>query len=243
LHGGSAHAHWFDAVLPAFAGRFHVVSVDQRGHGQSAWAVPPAYGTEDFAADLLALTERLGWDRVAFVGHSMGGHTAMSFAAWHPERVRALVIVDARPATSPAGLARMRERGHRPLRRHPTVEAAVAAFRLRPEGTIAERTLLAHIARQGIVEHDGGWLYRFDPACNASRNPVDATPLLRRITAPTLIVRGEHSTILSRETAGRMRDAIPNASLAEISGAYHHLVLDAPDAFTRALGQFLAALA
>jgi pimeloyl-ACP methyl ester carboxylesterase len=48
LHGGAAHAHWFDAVIPAFVDRFHVVSLDQRGHGESAWAEPPAYGTEDF---------------------------------------------------------------------------------------------------------------------------------------------------------------------------------------------------
>ena len=43
LHGGAAHAHWFDAVLPALIERFHVVALDQRGHGESTWAAPPAY--------------------------------------------------------------------------------------------------------------------------------------------------------------------------------------------------------
>src|SRR5262249_36240579 len=38
LHGGSAHAHWFDAVGPALADRYHVLSLDQRGHGESDWA-------------------------------------------------------------------------------------------------------------------------------------------------------------------------------------------------------------
>ena len=61
LHGGAAHAHWFDAVTPAFADRFHVISLDQRGHGESAWADPPAYGTEDFTADLAGLMDVLGW--------------------------------------------------------------------------------------------------------------------------------------------------------------------------------------
>src|SRR5215475_4859685 len=76
LHGGSAHAHWFDGVAAAFADRFHVVSLDQRGHGESDWASPPAYATEDFAADLVALADTLNWGRFAVVGHSMGGHNA-----------------------------------------------------------------------------------------------------------------------------------------------------------------------
>ncbi|MGH7277765.1 MAG: alpha/beta fold hydrolase, partial [Candidatus Rokuibacteriota bacterium] len=132
LHGGAAHAHWFDAVTPAFTDRFHVVSLDQRGHGESDWSDPPAYGTEDFAADLLGVLDALGWARATIVGHSMGGHNAMSFAAWHPERVRALVIVDARPAILDERLSLMRQRGSRPLRAHPSIEAALAAFRLLP---------------------------------------------------------------------------------------------------------------
>jgi len=60
LHGGSAHAHWFDLVAPAFAERFHVVSLDQRGHGESQWAEPPAYATEDFAGDLVGVMGALG---------------------------------------------------------------------------------------------------------------------------------------------------------------------------------------
>jgi len=90
LHGGSAHSHWFDGVAPAFADRYHVISLDQRGHGESDWPPTPAYATENFAADLLGLLDALGWARVTLVGHSMGGHNSMSFSAWHPERVQAL---------------------------------------------------------------------------------------------------------------------------------------------------------
>ena len=111
LHGGAAHAHWFDAVVPALADRYHVVSLDQRGHGESAWALPPAYATEDFAADLLGMMDGLGWTRMTLVGHSMGGHNAMAFAAWYPERVSALVVVDSRPALPEDRVERMRARG------------------------------------------------------------------------------------------------------------------------------------
>jgi pimeloyl-ACP methyl ester carboxylesterase len=242
LHGGAAHAHWFDAVAPPFVDRFHTISLDQRGHGLSTWATPPAYATQDFAADLVAVMDALGWHHMVVIGHSMGGHNAMSFAAWHPERVRGLVIVDSRPALPADRLARLRRRGERPMFRHPTADTAVARFRLLPPETAAEPELLAHLARQGIVERDGGWSFRFDPACNASRQPVDAWQLLPGILAPTLIVRGELSPILPPEMAERLRSAIPQASLVEIPGAYHHLVLDQPKAFVGVLEEFLGAL-
>ena len=61
--------------------------------------------------------------------------------------------------------------------------------------------------------------------------PVDGWPLLPRIAAPTLVVRGERSPILPRPMAERLRAELPDARLVEIRDAYHHLVLDRPDAF------------
>jgi esterase len=242
LHGGSAHAHWFDLVAPAFADRFHVISLDQRGHGESQWADPPAYATENFAADLLGFIDALDLARVALVGHSMGGHNAMSFAAWHPDRVSALVIVDSRPTIPTDRLDRLRRRGERTLRPYPTREAAAQSFRLVPRETNADPALLAHIGAAGVVERNGAWVYRFDPASNAERRPVDAWTLLDRITAPTLIARGELSPVLPRDMADKLRAAIRGASLVEIPASYHHLVLDNPAGFVHELDRFVTSL-
>jgi pimeloyl-ACP methyl ester carboxylesterase len=242
LHGGAAHAHWFDAVTPAFVDRFRVLSLDQRGHGESQWAEPPAYGTEDFVADLLALMDTMGWARMTLVGHSMGGHNAMTFAAWHPERVAALVIVDSRPVIPAERLDFMHSRGRRIPRVHASEDAAVAAFRLLPRETVADRGLLAHMARAGLARRDGGWGWRFDPATHGARQPVDAWPLLGKIDAPTLVMRGGRSPVLPVEMAERLRAAIPNAALVTVADAYHHITLDNPAGFTTALADFLAAL-
>jgi pimeloyl-ACP methyl ester carboxylesterase len=239
LHGGSAHAHWFDHVTPALAGRFHMVALDQRGHGESEWARPPAYATESFASDLLGVFDAFGWRRAALVGHSMGGHNAMSFSAWHPDRVSALVIVDSRPSIPVDRLDRLRTRGMVTLRPYPTQEAAAASFRLLPRETVADPALLAHLGRSGVVERDGHWVYRFDPASNGQRQPVDAWTLVDRIAAPTLVVRGELSPNFTREMADKLRAAIPGAQYVEIPGAYHHLVLDNPQAFVQAVDAFL----
>jgi pimeloyl-ACP methyl ester carboxylesterase len=242
LHGGAAHAHWFDAVTPAFSDRFHVVSLDQRGHGESAWAEPPAYGTEDFTGDLVGLMDVLGWARMIVVGHSMGGHNAMTFAAWHPERVAALVIVDSRPAIPAERLTVMHARGRRIPRVHPSEDVAVQSFRLLPRETVADRALLAHVARAGLMRRDGGWAWRFDPTTHGARQPVDAWPLLPRITAPTLITRAALSPVLTQDMAERLRASVPRASLVTIPGAYHHLTLDRPAEFSAALSTFLSTL-
>lgn len=243
LHGGSAHAHWFDAVAPAFADRYEVIALDQRGHGESDWPRPSAngtaYATESFASDLLGVMDALGWKDMTLCGHSMGGHNAMAFAAWHPDRIRALVVVDSRPVLPPDRLDGMHRRGHRGPRRHDTLEAALMSFRLFPPQTTADPALLRHLAHNGIIEREGRFLYRFDPAANGQRRPVDAWSLIHRITAPALIIRGEHSPVLPRPTAQELVGRIARARLEEIAGAYHHLVLDQPAAFTAALDRFL----
>jgi pimeloyl-ACP methyl ester carboxylesterase len=242
LHGGAAHAHWFDAVAGPFADRYHVVALDQRGHGQSDWPPTGRYATEDFAGDLSGLMDALAWREMVVVGHSMGGHNAMSFAAWYPERVRGLVIVDARPSIPDDRLVLLHRRGQRALRHHASLEAAVKAFRLLPRETVADPELLEHMAREGVVEREGGWVYRFDPNANAARQPVDAWTLVDRIEAPTLIARAALSPVLPAEHAARLHGLIRGSELVEIPQAYHHVTLDQPAAFVEALERFLARL-
>jgi pimeloyl-ACP methyl ester carboxylesterase len=99
------------------------------------------------------------------------------------------------------------------------------------------------MAREGVVERDGGWVYRFDPTANAARKPVDAWTLLHRIEAPTLIARAALSPVLTLAQAERLRRSIRRAVLVEIPGAYHHLTLDQPSAFAEALERFVTGIA
>src|SRR5262245_65324799 len=79
LHGGAQTAHSFDEVAPGLARTHHVVSLDQRGHGDTDWA--PRYRREDFAGDIDAVLDRLGWDSASVVAMSLGGLNAMAYAA------------------------------------------------------------------------------------------------------------------------------------------------------------------
>ena len=94
--------------------------------------------------------DALGWARMVVVGHSMGGHNAMTFAAWYPERVAALVIIDSRPAIPAERSTVMHARGRRLPRLHPSEEAAVQSFRLLPRETVADRACW-------LTSHAPGW--------------------------------------------------------------------------------------
>jgi pimeloyl-ACP methyl ester carboxylesterase len=244
LHGAAAHAHWWDAVAPLLRGRLRVLALDWRGHGRSAWPRPASYRTADFAGDLRQIVERLtgaSVDRMPVVaGHSMGGHVALAFAAWHPAHLAGLIVLDSRPRPSAKRLGLDRARPLRSPVLFPTLAAALERFRLRPPETIAPPALIRAVARHGVRRlGPGQWAYRFDPAYERAREPVDAEPLLPQITAPTLIVRGEHSAILPRDWAVAVSRAIPRAWLAEIPGAHHHVTLDAPPLVARTILRWL----
>jgi pimeloyl-ACP methyl ester carboxylesterase len=93
LHGMACVKEHMGALVDAFAPRHRCVAFDLRGHGSST--VPEgAYATADFMADIAAVIDELDLDRPVLVGHSFGGSVSLAFAAAHPDRVRALVLLD-----------------------------------------------------------------------------------------------------------------------------------------------------
>ncbi|MEU5470757.1 alpha/beta fold hydrolase [Streptomyces lydicus] len=99
VHGWFADRSAFDPVLPDLdRDAFAYALVDLRGYGEAKDA-PGAYTTAEGADDVLALADRLGWDRFSVVGHSMGGSVAQRVLAAAPHRVRRLVGVSPVPAS------------------------------------------------------------------------------------------------------------------------------------------------
>ena len=92
LHATGFHARCWDGVIRTLGDGFHVVCPDLRGHGRSTKRGP--YEWDEFGADAGAFVDALGLDRVIGVGHSMGGHAIVQAAAMHPQRFRALLLVD-----------------------------------------------------------------------------------------------------------------------------------------------------
>ncbi|MGN6868801.1 MAG: alpha/beta fold hydrolase [Solirubrobacteraceae bacterium] len=93
VHGITANSHAWLAVDRALDGRAALLAVDLRGRGASS-GLPGPYGMAAYAADLLAVLDACGLERAVLVGHSLGAYAVARFAADHPERVRAAVLVD-----------------------------------------------------------------------------------------------------------------------------------------------------
>ncbi|WP_406151594.1 alpha/beta fold hydrolase [Streptomyces sp. NBC_01012] len=99
VHGWFADRSAYDPVLPDLdAGSFQYAVVDLRGYGEARHA-DGAYTTAEGAADVLALADRLGWERFSLVGHSMGGSVIQRTLAAAPHRVRRIVGVSPVPAS------------------------------------------------------------------------------------------------------------------------------------------------
>src|SRR5256885_3429188 len=105
MHGIGNYGRYWDLFADAIGGRLRLVAPDARGHGESGRPAS-GYAPDDFASDALAVLDRVGIERAVVVGHSMGGLHSINLAARHPERVQALVIVDASPDPLPEGAER-----------------------------------------------------------------------------------------------------------------------------------------
>ena len=240
VHGGAAHAHWFDFVASGFCADHHVLSLDQRGHGDSAWAEPPNYAYERFAADLHEVVEKLDLNDFVLIGHSMGGTIALTYAAAYPGRVSRLVIVDTTLQMTAERVATLREVGARQGSTSATQEEFVKRFRLRPAGTTAAPEILRHLAGNSGRQHaDGNWRHKFDRNVYATRETVDGLRCWNRISIPALLVKGELSERITPEVFAGVKARCPQIELAEVPASNHHVTLDNPAGFVRAVKAFL----
>jgi non-heme chloroperoxidase len=94
LTGGGDTAHVFDDFAPKLTSDFHVYGITRRGFGASGFA-PLEAGADTFGDDVLAVVDALGLEDPVLVGHSIGGQELSSIATRHPDRVAALVYLDA----------------------------------------------------------------------------------------------------------------------------------------------------
>ena len=241
LHGGSAHAHWWDFVAPAFTRHFHVMALDQRGHGDSPWTREWAYGTRHYIADLHQIISQWEFRPPILVGHSMGGHNVLVYAGTYRETVRAIAAIDS-PATYPAFAKQaLKEMAERPSRRFDSLEAAVAAFRTVPNDTVATPEIMRQVALNSFrQDREGKWVHKMDRR-TMLREPIDGWPLLPEIRCPALYVRPASSPMprdYGQEIAARM----PHGRFTVVPDSHHHVLLDNPKGLISVLDQFFSKL-
>ena len=237
LHGFTGSAHAWDTLSVALQPHFHVYAIDQRGHGDS----DPADVYNPVAAfdDISGVVDQLGLASFVLVGLSMGGRNAMYYTSRLPGRVQKLVIVDIGPEISKRA-AQPSAGPPEPDTWESIEQAAQHLYRGNPyPGIHYYRWVVSHSLKQ---RPDGAIVWKWHPSVKERRSQLDLDwwTLLRSITPPTLVLRGESSHVLDRDVAERMARELPRGTFVEIPRAVHTLHEDNPEAVLAALGHFLA---
>ncbi len=245
LHGFTGHARSWDALAAALAPHFHVIALDQRGHGDSGWT--DDYGMEAMVADVDGLVRQLGLRRFVLLGLSMGGRNAFNYTAMHPEEVERLVIVDIGPEINSHGASRI-QAGLREPDVFDSREEAFAQARKANERPPEDHQRY-RVFHNLMQRPDGKWTWKYDSRLQTGdpgrvRRPIDAGQQWKNwasIRCPILLLRGELSDVLSPEVAERMTRENRNCNLAVVAGSGHSIPLDRPVEFEAAVREWLGA--
>jgi len=244
-HGGGQTRHAWKNVgrLLGRAG-YHAVSFDARGHGDSDWAPDGVYGQERMIADLQAVLAALGGRRPVLVGASMGGGLSLVAIGEDHVDATALVLVDIAPRIEPEGVGRiMQFMFERPDGFATLEEVAEAIARYQPQREPAKN--LAGLAKNLRLGADGRYRWHWDPRfMEPERKLQDRERRLsacaRRLSLPTLLVRGGLSDVLTEEGAQAFRELVPHAEYVNVGDAGHMVAGDRNDRFGAAVIDFLA---
>ncbi len=229
VHGLTRCARDFDDLARTLASRYRVVCPDIAGRGDSDWlADPMLYALPQYVSDMVTLIARLDVPAVHWVGTSMGGLIGMALAAQKGTPIGKLVINDAGPVIGRAALERIGTYvGLAPTfqsldQAEQYVRTVSAPFG--PHSDAQWRFLAEVVVRKN---EDGRYHMHYDPAIaepfrrQMPEGDLEMWSLWDAVRCPTLVLRGEFSDLLSRETCREMARRGPQARVEEIPGIGH----------------------
>ena len=251
LHGGNQSAHSWDLVSLHLAGRYRVLALDQRGHGDSEWARDAAYGIGEMAEDAIAFSAQQRLERPILMGHSMGGRVTMEVLKRRPGLARAAVFVDVGPVISGEGTRAIRNFIQRNVE-FDDLEAFIE--RVVEYDPYRTREHITRTVRYNLIRRaDGKYIAKSDrvlhDASFRSARDSDGVPLsigleaVRAFDLPALVVRGGDSNVLTEQGAEDFAAALPQGQLRTVPDCGHNVHSQNTPGFLAAVTPFLDALA
>lgn len=250
IHGGPGGDHsGFKPGMSRLAQRMQLVYFDHRGQGRSDQADPASYTLDQNVADMEALRQHLGLGPIVSIGTSYGGMVALAHAARHPDAVSHLILI---VTASHGGFIQraqqiVNERGT-PEQRDVCAKLWAGGFRTTDE----MRRYYEIMGPLYSLRHDpaaaastrGRAIYSPEPL-NRAFGPdgflrsFDLRPELPRITAPTLILAGQHDWICPPEFSEEIHRLIPHSDYRLFRNSSHSIRADEPDAMLDAFLGFI----
>jgi len=239
LHGIGRVAHTFDHLAPHFASKYHVLAVDMRGHGDSAWDPKGGYLVEDYVSDIVGLAKQLDLRNIVLWGNSTGGRVAQVFAGTHPELVSAVIVEDVGPERPPAISNRRAARMLEEEKGWATVDDLLA--QLRKDYPRTAVPLLRSLALEGSkARADVRLIWKRDPAIQKGFVPTELWASVGAIKAPVIYILGGASDIVPPATQARLKEVLPKVQIVSMPGLGHYPSDEKPAEFLAIVDRFLA---
>lgn len=250
IHGLRGMAYSWRPVAERLADRYRCIALNLRGHGDSGPSPEREYNFDLYVTDVQTLVEQLNLPHFTIIGHSLGGRVAMAYAAVHPERLQAIVVVDIAPG--------MTEEGAWGVKR--AMEATPAEFDSWEEALAFARQNRPAIPADLLQERapytfrrlpNGKITWKHDPLVREEWLGPDLPPRakvhlwaeLERLQCPMLLVKGEETNQLDADLCERMVRHGPTSRWVEIPKTTHFVYDDDPDGFLKEVEPFLAQVA
>jgi pimeloyl-ACP methyl ester carboxylesterase len=244
-HGGGQTRHaWKGAGEQLGAAGYHAIAFDARGHGDSDWAPDGVYGPDVMVEDLKRVVAALGNRQPVLVGASMGGGTSLVAVGEKRVDARALVLVDVAPQIELEGVGRIRAfMSQKPEGFASLEEVADAIGKYQPHRDRPKK--LDGLAKNVRLQPDGTYRWHWDPRFlmgirDLSEQHIRYEACARRVTQPSLLVRGGLSDVLSEEGVRSFLRACPHSEYVNVTGAGHMIAGDRNDVFGSAVIEFLS---
>jgi esterase len=239
LHGIARVARAFDHLAPHFLQDYHVIAVDLRGHGESAWDPGADYLVEDYTKDVEALIGQLGLRDLVLWGNSTGGRVAQVLAGSRPELVSAVIVEDVGPERPPAISDRRAKRMAAEENGWASVEDLLAKYRSDYPRTPAP-LLEAFVSHASKSRADGRIVWKRDPAINKGFVPTEIWRHVSAIKAPIIYVLGGASSIVPAETQAELKRVLPQVQIVTMPGLGHYPSEEKAGEFLAIVDRFLA---
>lgn len=240
VHGLSRQGRDFDTLAADLAAEYRVICPDVPGRGRSEWLKDPAaYAVPSYVSQMVTLLARLEVEQVDWVGTSMGGLIGLGLAALQGTPVRKLVLNDVGPLVEYEAIRRIAGYIGVPAHWRNEQEAADALWSVSQGfGPHTPEQWLA-LTKPQLVRDGEGFKSHYDPAIGvgvramtpelAAMSTAMLWQMYDAIRAPTLLLRGAESDLLSAATAQAMTERGPRARLVEFAGVGHAPMLVQPD--------------
>ncbi|QLE98625.1 alpha/beta fold hydrolase [Neptunomonas phycophila] len=226
VHGLARNGRDFDDIAKALSRHYRVICPDIVGRGESDWLKDPTgYTFAQYLSDIMSLLARLNVKEVDWLGTSMGGLLGIMLAAYPNSPIKRLILNDVGPFVSKEALKRIGEY-LKPSWYESVADAKAAMQANYPALRYIREEQWQHLVRYGYRLDSKGWTQHYDPAigdmarANSSED-VDLWPFWQGIQCPQLLIWGEASDVLRRDTVEQMQQLNPALSLYALPDIEH----------------------